>query len=127
MKIWHEKVAFVHLSDELLHVTHRCPCSECLMRFDLCTSLQDIAWSPFTSTVFAVAGADGKAYVFDLHSNRLEPICEQLLAEALGKTCTKITFNALHPILLAGDAASVSSIDSRFLNGLFDLEAGRLV
>jgi dynein intermediate chain 1 len=73
------------------------------MRFDLCTSLQDIGWSPFTSTMFGVAGADGKVYIFDIHSNKLEPICEQRLANQLGETCTKIAFNPIHPILLAGD------------------------
>ncbi len=73
------------------------------MRFDLCTSLQDIGWSPYTSTTFAVAGADGKVHIFDIHSNKLEPICEQLLANELGKSCTKIAFNPSHPILLAGD------------------------
>ena len=73
------------------------------MRFDLCTSLQDIAWSPYTSTTFAVAGADGKVYIFDIYANKLEPICEQLLANELGKSCTKIVFNQNHPILLAGD------------------------
>jgi len=73
------------------------------MRFDLCTSLQDIGWSPYTSTTFSVAGADGKVYVFDIHSNKLEPICEQLLANEPGKSCTKIAFNPIHPILLAGD------------------------
>ena len=57
--------------------------------------------------MFAAAGADGKVYIFDIHSNRLEPVCEQLLASALGKTCTKIVFNRLHPIVLAGDETSV--------------------
>lgn len=84
-------------------IVYGCDSSECLMRFDLCTSLQDIAWSPYTSTTFAVAGADGKVYVFDIHSNKLEPICEQILASELGKSCTKIAFNPTHPILLAGD------------------------
>lgn len=73
------------------------------MRFDLCTSLQDITWSPYTSTSFAVAGADGKVYIFDIYSDKLEPICEQLLANELGILCTKISFNPIHPILLAGD------------------------
>jgi WD40 repeat protein len=73
------------------------------MRFDLCTSLQDIGWSPYTSTTFVVAGADGKVYIFDIYSNKLEPICEQILANESGKSCTKIAFNPLHPILLAGD------------------------
>ncbi|CAF4626912.1 unnamed protein product [Rotaria sp. Silwood1] len=77
--------------------------SECLMRFDLCTSLQDMSWSPYTSTMFTIAGADGKVYIFDIHSNKLEPICEQLLANESGKACTKIAFNPIHPILLVGD------------------------
>ncbi len=65
--------------------------------------VQDIAWSPYTSTTFALAGADGKVYLFDIHANKLEPICEQLLANESGKSCTKIVFNPIHPILLAGD------------------------
>ncbi|UJR35829.1 hypothetical protein I4U23_028576 [Adineta vaga] len=90
VKIWHEKLL------------------EYLMRFDLCTSLQDIVWSPFTSTLFATAGTDGKVYIFDIHSNKLEPICEQLLADELGKSCTKIAFNPIHPILLAGDETGLT-------------------
>ncbi|CAF0999707.1 unnamed protein product [Rotaria magnacalcarata] len=85
VKIWHEKI------------------NEYLMRFDLCTSLQDIAWSPYTSTMFTVAGADGKVYMFDIYSNKLEPICEQRLAKESRKMCTKIAFNPIHPILLVGD------------------------
>lgn len=80
-----------------------CLSREYVIRFDLCTSLQDFAWSPYTSTTFAVAGADGKVYIFDIHSNKLEPICEQLLAKETNKICTKIAFNPIHPILLAGD------------------------
>ena len=77
------------------------------MRFDLCTSLQDLAWSPYTSTTFAIAAADGKVYVFDIHANKLEPICEQRLTNASDHKCTKIAFNPLHPILLVGDERSV--------------------
>jgi len=73
------------------------------MRFDLCTSLEDIGWSPYTSTTFAVAAADGKVYIFDIHASKLEPICEQFLASEQGKSCTKLAFNPTHPILLVGD------------------------
>lgn len=78
-----------------------------LMRFDLCTSLQDLAWSPYTSTTFAIAAADGKVYMFDIHANKLEPICEQRLTDASDHKCTKLAFNPLHPILLVGDERSV--------------------
>lgn len=78
------------------------------MRFDLCTSLQDVAWSPYTSTTFAVAGADGRIYVFDIHANKLEPICEQEVTnQSEMMKCTKIAFNPFHPILLIGDERSV--------------------
>ena len=53
--------------------------------------------------MFTIAGADGKVYIFDIHSNRLEPICEQVLANESGKACTKIALNPIHPILLVGD------------------------
>lgn len=81
------------------------------MRFDLCTSLQDIGWSPYTSTTFAVAGADGRIYVFDIHANKLEPICEQQVTNQSANKCTKIAFNLFHPILLVGDERSVNVIE----------------
>lgn len=105
VKIWHEKLTFVvlyfyyfiRINFDMNHFR------ECLMRFDLCISLQDIAWSPYTSTMFAIAGSDGKVYIFDIYANKLEPICEQQLVKESRKTCTKLAFNPIHPILLVGD------------------------
>ena len=37
----------------------------------------DIAWAPYSSTVFAATTDDGKVHVFDLNENKLLPICSQ--------------------------------------------------
>lgn len=71
------------------------------MTFDLNNSVGDIAWAPFSSTVFAAATADGKVHVFDLDQNKQEPMCEQKVV--LKAKLTKISFNPKHPIILVGD------------------------
>jgi dynein intermediate chain 1, axonemal len=48
-----------------------------LMSFDLGNAVGDIAWSPFSSTVFAAVTNDGKVHVFDLNENKHEPMCDQ--------------------------------------------------
>ena len=35
--------------------------------FDLNSQVGDIAWAPYSSTVFAAVTVDGKVHVFDLH------------------------------------------------------------
>ena len=37
----------------------------------------DVAWAPYSSTVFAGASAEGKIHVYDLHINKYNPICVQ--------------------------------------------------
>jgi dynein intermediate chain 1 len=48
-----------------------------LMSFDLGDAVGDVAWAPFSATVFAAATDDGKVHVFDLAENRLLPLCSQ--------------------------------------------------
>ena len=38
----------------------------------------DIAWAPYSSTVFAVVTLDGKVFVFDLSINKYNAICVQV-------------------------------------------------
>jgi WD40 repeat protein len=108
VKLWHDNVLFVfsyhrvrHCFDVHIHCSfvHR----QCLMRFDLCSSVNDIGWSPYTSTTFAAASVDGRVYIFDIHANKLEPICEQRVTHETAMKCTKMAFNPVHPILLVGD------------------------
>jgi dynein intermediate chain 1, axonemal len=69
--------------------------------FDMNTSVGDIAWAPFSSTVFAVCTADGKVSVYDLAQSKHEPLCRQRIVRKA--RLTKVAFNPKHPILLVGD------------------------
>ncbi|KAI8853975.1 WD40-repeat-containing domain protein [Chytridium lagenaria] len=72
-----------------------------IMSFDLNSSVGDVAWAPYSSTVFAAATADGKVFVFDLNENKYEPICEQQVVKKA--KLTHISFNPFEPIILVGD------------------------
>ncbi|KAJ3416508.1 cytoplasmic dynein with WD40 domain [Chytridiales sp. JEL 0842] len=72
-----------------------------LASFDLNSSVGDIAWAPYSSTVFAAVTAEGKVFVFDLNENKYEPICEQQVVRKAKLTHCK--FNPFEPILLVGD------------------------
>lgn len=80
-----------------------------VMTFDLNDTVGDIAWSPYSSTVFAATTDDGKVHVFDLNQNKLLPICSQKVVKK--SKLTKIVFNPVHPIVLVGDdRGSVTSL-----------------
>ncbi|EDV26891.1 uncharacterized protein TRIADDRAFT_22484, partial [Trichoplax adhaerens] len=76
---------------------------EPMFTFDLNSSVGDIAWSPYSSTVFAAVTDDGKIHVFDLNLNKYEPICEQLVVQKKKTKLTHIAFNPHHPIINTGD------------------------
>ena len=48
-----------------------------IMSFDLKNAVGDVAWAPYSSTVFAAVTSDGKVHVYDLSENKREPLCEQ--------------------------------------------------
>jgi len=80
---------------------HTCP--DPIFTFDLGSAVGDVAWAPFSSTVFAAVTSDGKVVVFDLSINKYEPICDQLIVQR-GKTkLTHIAFNPVYPIIIIGD------------------------
>ncbi|WIA12351.1 hypothetical protein OEZ85_012402 [Tetradesmus obliquus] len=73
-----------------------------LMSFDLGAAVGDIAWAPYSSTVFAAVTDDGKVHVFDLAQNRQLPLCAQKCTKKA--RLTRVVFNPNHPILLIGDS-----------------------
>jgi dynein intermediate chain 1, axonemal len=84
-------------------------CKYPVMSFDLGNAVGCVAWAPYSSTVFAACTDDGKIYVFDLHQNKHEPICEQQIVKK--SKLTKIAFNPQYPVLLVGDdRGNVSSM-----------------
>nr|KAG5709919.1 hypothetical protein BaRGS_029961 [Batillaria attramentaria] len=74
-----------------------------LFSFDLNNSVGDVAWAPYSSTVFAAVTADGKVYVYDLNINKYEPLCEQMVAQKKKTKLTHIEFNPTYPIIIVGD------------------------
>jgi dynein intermediate chain 1 len=74
---------------------------EPIMSFDLGNAVGDVAWAPYSSTVFAAVTSDGKVHVFDLAQNKNEPLCEQKVVKRA--KLTHISFNSIEPILLVGD------------------------
>ncbi len=61
----------------------------------------DIAWAPFSSTVFAAVTSDGKVRIFDLVEDKYNPICEQKVVKR--SKLTHICFNPNEPIIIVGD------------------------
>lgn len=72
-----------------------------VMAFDLNCTVGDVAWAPYSSTVFAAVTTDGKVNVFDLAENKHEPMCEQKVVRKA--KLTKIAFNPKYPVILVGD------------------------
>ncbi|XP_071844613.1 dynein intermediate chain 2, ciliary-like isoform X1 [Apostichopus japonicus] len=74
-----------------------------MFTFDLGSSVGDVAWAPYSSTVFAAVTADGKVHIFDLNVNKYEAICEQAVVQKKKTKLTHVAFNPTHPIIIVGD------------------------
>ncbi|KAL7995424.1 putative WD40/YVTN repeat-like-containing domain superfamily, WD40-repeat-containing [Plasmopara halstedii] len=75
--------------------------SEPIMSFDLGNAVGDVAWAPYSSTVFAAVTSEGKVYVFDLAENKNEPLCEQKIVKRA--KLTHVAFGSRDPLILVGD------------------------
>ncbi|KAK9902835.1 hypothetical protein WJX75_008028 [Coccomyxa subellipsoidea] len=75
--------------------------SRAVVTLDLGCPVGDAAWAPYSATVLAAAGEDGRLQVFDLAQNKAEPVSMQKI---VGKAAlTRLAFNLHHPILVVGD------------------------
>ena len=75
-----------------------------LFMFDLNSQVGDVAWAPYSSTVFAAVTGDGKVHVFDLHVDKYHPICTQPVVPRKKAKLNHVAFNSHHPILVVGDS-----------------------
>lgn len=75
--------------------------------FDLNSQVGDIAWAPYSSTVFAAVTVDGKVHVFDLNVDKYHPICTQPVVPRKKARLNHVSFNAHHPILIVGDSRGI--------------------
>eukprot|EP00197_Chlamydomonas_leiostraca_P011295 CAMPEP_0202863866 /NCGR_PEP_ID=MMETSP1391-20130828/4330_1 /ASSEMBLY_ACC=CAM_ASM_000867 /TAXON_ID=1034604 /ORGANISM="Chlamydomonas leiostraca, Strain SAG 11-49" /LENGTH=718 /DNA_ID=CAMNT_0049543543 /DNA_START=668 /DNA_END=2820 /DNA_ORIENTATION=+ len=72
-----------------------------VLNFDLNDSVGDVAWAPYSSTVFAAVTDDGRVHVYDLAESKLLPMCAQKVVKKA--RLTKVVFNPRWPIILVGD------------------------
>lgn len=77
------------------------------MSFNMGSAIGDIAWSPYSATIFAAVTDDGSARVYDLSQNDSEPLCEQKLVAKTG--LARVAFNPRLDIMLIGDDRSAAS------------------
>lgn len=75
--------------------------TEPIFTFDLGNPVGDVAWSPYTSTVFSAVTTDGRVFVFDLSLNKYEPICVQQVVKK--SKLSRLAFNPIHPLIAVGD------------------------
>ncbi|EKG07318.1 dynein intermediate chain, putative [Trypanosoma cruzi] len=73
-----------------------------LLTFDAADSVGDIAWAPYSSTVFAAVTSNGKVFVFDLNKNKREPLCSQTVVK--NAKLTHVAFHKKEPVVLVGDS-----------------------
>uniref|UniRef100_A0A7S3VNC9 Uncharacterized protein n=1 Tax=Dunaliella tertiolecta TaxID=3047 RepID=A0A7S3VNC9_DUNTE len=76
-----------------------------ILTFDFKDAVGDIAWAPYSATVFAAVTDDGKVHVYDLYEDKLMPMCAQKVVKKA--KLTKIVFNPKWPIILVGDDKGV--------------------
>ncbi|XP_067632457.1 dynein intermediate chain 2, ciliary isoform X2 [Eurosta solidaginis] len=79
---------------------------EPLFIFDLGSSVGDVKWAPFSSTVFAACTTEGKVFVFDLNVNKYKPICVQAVVPKRKNKLTRLAFNENLPFIIVGDDKS---------------------
>ena len=74
---------------------------------DLNSQVGDVAWAPYSSTVFAAVTVDGKVHVFDLNVDKYHPICSQIIVQRKKARLNHIAFNKHSPIIIVGDSKYV--------------------
>ena len=75
-----------------------------LLTFDLKAEVGDVAWAPYSSTVFAVVTLDGKVHVYDLDINKYKAACVQAVVSKRKARLNHISFNLAHPVIIVGDS-----------------------
>ena len=78
MKIWENMLCFRKVRSSRNHFWGGDYCWQNLRYPVIHLKVGDIAWAPYSSTVFAAVTEDGRLHLFDLHLKRYSPICCQV-------------------------------------------------
>jgi WD40 repeat protein len=70
---------------------------------DLHSPVNDISWSPYSSTILGTVTSDGNIYIYDFNVSKYLPICQQNILQKRKKNLTHILFNAKRPVLMVSD------------------------
>ncbi|GAB1602729.1 dynein intermediate chain 2, ciliary-like isoform X1, partial [Argonauta hians] len=101
---YHPKIFITCSADWTVKIwEHGSQSKNALFTFDLNSSVGDVAWAPYSSTVFAAVTDTGRVFVFDLSLNKYHHLCSQVIAQKKRTKLTHIAFNNEDPIIIVGD------------------------
>ena len=64
----------------------------------------EVAWAPYSSTVFAAVTAEARVVVLDLHVHKYRPICQQKILSTNEGILNSLSFNSVEPMVIVGDS-----------------------
>ncbi|VDL37435.1 unnamed protein product [Hymenolepis diminuta] len=98
---FHEDIFITCSADWTVKIWHQ-NMKDPLFIYDLGTPVGDVAWAPYSSTVFAAVTTDGYVHIYDLNVNKYEPLCHQLIVKRKNIKLTQVAFNSVHPVIICG-------------------------
>ena len=64
-------------SEYAIHIWHR-DLSKPILSYSIGSTVGDIAWAPYSSTVFAVVTSEGTVVLYDISIDKYSPLCKQV-------------------------------------------------
>ena len=65
-------------SEYTIHIWHK-DLSKPLLSYSIGSPVGDVAWAPYSSTVFTVVTSDGMVVLYDISIDKYSPVCKQVL------------------------------------------------
>ena len=100
--LWHKDLPGEQM-DNMYSYWHSLLIEDPILCYDVGYQVNDVAWAPYSSTVFALVTGDGAIGVFDIQLNKYRHICRQKVITSGEGGLNKIAFNTQEPIVVVGD------------------------
>ena len=88
MKIWNSKQMYSVMTCHSINLTHQ---------------INDVEWSPFTSTIFGCVTDNGRVEIWDLARQSVDPIIEIKVQEGASISRKSIKFSRSSQVVAVGD------------------------